>query len=584
MDPQDIVDERGVIAGEERLRNTPELRSLQQQLAVIAKGQKAANRFPIGDLKIINSAPRDRFVEYYTAYYRPERATLIAVGDFNVDAMEKRVKTRFYDWRPKAPNGPDPDLGTLAPHGPEAHVITQSGISPSVSILRLAPPDLTPDTIAKRRADTVRTLGFAILNRRLLDISREDHPPILGAQASQVDFVRSVKFTGTTAQFIQGHWQQALDTIEQEQRRIVEFGVTQPELDRAIDVMRVNLRNGVASAKTRNTRLLAAQLDNAVNAREVFTSPETDQEIFESTVKGLSVADVNMAMKQAFEGEVPITLVQTPKPIEGGDAAVAAAFAKSTAVQVAAYAPPAKKQWPYTTFGTPSAIVERGELPGLGIKTVKFANGVELWVKSTEFNKDSIGVSVSFGNGMLAFAPDRLDPASTAIGAFSQGGLGKLGQNDVSRTLAGHDIGIGFTTGDDHFYLSGGTNKQDLPLQMQVLAAYLTDAAFDSAPFDKAMAQYPQSLAMLRSLPAGAFQFDARELLAGGDKRVAVRARQHAHDVGEGRIVRLLTKQRIRRGRRERGDVGLHRRFDGSPELLDHLAGDRRVRVVGIAA
>ena len=78
---EDAVEaERNVIVGEERLRNTPGLRSIKAQLGLYAPGQRVSNRLPIGDLEIIRTAPRQRFVEFYEAYYRPERATFVAVG------------------------------------------------------------------------------------------------------------------------------------------------------------------------------------------------------------------------------------------------------------------------------------------------------------------------------------------------------------------------------------------------------------------------------------------------------------------------------------------------------------------------
>jgi zinc protease len=92
----DAVDsERGVIEGEERLRNTPGLRSAKAQFSLLAPGQRISQRWPIGDLEIIRNAPRERFVEFYNAYYRPSRATFVAVGDFDVDVMEAKIRGRL---------------------------------------------------------------------------------------------------------------------------------------------------------------------------------------------------------------------------------------------------------------------------------------------------------------------------------------------------------------------------------------------------------------------------------------------------------------------------------------------------------
>src|SRR5690606_5009203 len=66
---QDAVDkERGVIVGEERTRNTPDLRSTKAMLPFLAPGQRLADRLPIGDLDIIRTAPRQLFVDFYDAY------------------------------------------------------------------------------------------------------------------------------------------------------------------------------------------------------------------------------------------------------------------------------------------------------------------------------------------------------------------------------------------------------------------------------------------------------------------------------------------------------------------------------------
>ncbi len=199
MDPQDIVDERGVIAGEERLRNTPSLRVSRKLLDVVAKDQKVADRFPIGDLKIINAAPRERFVDFYNSYYRPSRATLVAVGDFDVDAMEAKIRARFADWKPKAPDGPEPDLGEVAAHAFETHINVETGIGSNVSIMWTSPPDLRSDTVAIRRERLVRELGLAVLDRRFGEMARSDDPPFISGNVGESDVVRSVHLTSLSA-------------------------------------------------------------------------------------------------------------------------------------------------------------------------------------------------------------------------------------------------------------------------------------------------------------------------------------------------------------------------------------------------
>ncbi|MET0310174.1 MAG: insulinase family protein [Sphingomonas sp.] len=522
MDEDDIVDERGVIAGEERLRNSPALRVARQQFNVLAKGQKVADRFPIGDLKIINSATRDRFVDFYNSYYRPSRATVVAVGDFDVDAMEAKIRKGFADWQPKAPDGPEPDLGAVAQHGVEAHINVETGVSSNISLNWTRAPDLSPDTLAKRRKDMIEQLGLAVLNRRLGEISRTDNAPFLNAQAAHSGLMRSVDVATINAQFVPGKWQRALEAIDQEQRRIVQYGVTDAELLREVTAFRTLYGNAVKGASTRNTRVLAGGLLGTVNDREVFTSPETDLALFEQAVKGLAAAQVSAALKPIFTGGGPLTMITSPVPIEGGETAVAAAFQSSRQVAVAAPAAPVKMPWPYTDFGKPGTVVAKQELPGLGATIVTFANGVTLTVKTTDFSKNSISINLLTGIGEQNFAPDQVDPRFTMVGGLNSGGLGKMTVDEMSRSLNGHMVGAGLATLGDRFLLGGGTRREDLQLQMQVMAAYLTDPAYRSTPFEQTKASYPAGYEATLALPAGAFGVYGRALLAGGDKRTAV--------------------------------------------------------------
>lgn len=522
MDPKAIDDERGVIAGEERLRNAPGLRVAQKQMAILAKGQKLATRFPIGDLKIIDTAPRERFVDFYDSYYRPSRATMIAVGDFDVDLIETKIRKTFADWQPRAADGPDPDLGTVAAHGQETHIIVEAGVPSTVSVTWIRKPDRRPDTVAKRRQDLIDYLGLAVLNRRLSELSRTENAPLLSGNASDTTMLRSVNVTSVSARFVQGKWKPALEAIDQEQRRIVQYGISDAELQREVNGFRTALENAVKGAATRQTRGLAASLVSAVNERQVFTTPRTDLAGFEAVVKRLTAAQVNAAIKPLFAGGGPLTEVVSPVEIEGGEKAVATAMHLSRAVAVAPPAASARMPWPYTDFGKPGTVRERHEIAELGATVVTFDNGVVLTVKPTSFSKNAVSINLLTGTGEQNFSPDTLDPRASMIGDLQSGGLGKMTLDQISRSLNGHMVGTSLDTLGDRFLLSGGTRREDLQLQMQLMAAFLTDPAYRSQPFEQAKANYPAAYKAMLAMPGGAFAVQARDLLAGGDKRTAM--------------------------------------------------------------
>lgn len=519
MAPDAVDAERNVIVGEERLRNTPGLRSIKAQLGLYAPGQRIANRLPIGDLDIIRTAPRERFVEFYHGYYRPERATFVAVGDFDVDEMEAKVRSAFESWEGRGQAGPEPDLGTVAPRGPETRILVEPGVQSSIELGFLRNPDRDPDSVAERRDNLYRRLGIAVLNRRLGEIARGDNPPFLGASGGEFDLADSFGVASVSAQYNVGGWKRALETIEQEQRRLVQYGVSDAELQREITATRTALENAVAGAATRRTPFLAGTLVGSVNSKTVFTTPQTNLDLFNAAVEGLTAATINQTLPQVFRGQGPLALVVTPEAIEGGEAAVTAALEASRQTPVAAPAAQAQLEWPYATFGSAGTVTDRREIAELGATVLTFANGVVVTVKPTDFRDEQVLVRVDTGIGEMGQPTDR--PVVEGLGAnvLTAGGLGRLTADEISRVLNGRVYSTGFSVGSDRYTLSGGTRPADLGLQMQVLAAYLTDPGVRPAPFQLLKSAYGQQLVQARATPGGAFAVDGGAILSSGDAR-----------------------------------------------------------------
>ncbi|MCK5909293.1 MAG: insulinase family protein, partial [Caulobacter sp.] len=125
--PEAVDRERGVVLSEERARDTPGYRVAIKTLSAQMEGQLPPKRIPIGKTEVLKAAPAQRIRDFYEAYYRPERAVLVAVGDFDVDAMEAKIKGRFGDWAGKGQPGKTPDVGPVAKRGPTAKLIVESG-------------------------------------------------------------------------------------------------------------------------------------------------------------------------------------------------------------------------------------------------------------------------------------------------------------------------------------------------------------------------------------------------------------------------------------------------------------------------
>ena len=510
--------ERGVVLSEERTRDSPSYRVFMKRLGFFLKGQRAPLRSPIGEVEVLKTAPRDELVDFYTGYYRPERAVLVAVGDFDVDAMEAKIRAAFGDWKAAAPAGGEPDVGSVARRGAEAAVALEPGAQLGLQIAWLSPPDLTPDTVARRRAEWLERLGFSVLNRRLERLARAAEPPFIAAAGFRSNQFLSAQVTTLAVTARPGEWEGALSAVEREQRRAAQFGVRQDELDREIDEVRALLKAQVAQTATRRTPALAGDIVSSLEEDRVVTSPAQDLALFEAAVKDLKAEAVSAALQKAFAGSGPLVFVATPSPIEGGEAAVLAALKTSQAVAVTAPAAPTQMVWPYETFGAPSKIVEEREVTDLDTVFVRFENGVRLTVKPTKFRDDQVLVKVGIGHGLLSLPKDRQTTA-WASSAIIEGGLKQISTEDMERVLASKVYGARFGIDDDAFVLSGETRPEDLAVQLQVLAAYVSEPGWRPEAFQRLKSYVATLHDQYEATDSGVFGRDLGGLLHGGDRR-----------------------------------------------------------------
>ncbi|MFL5295709.1 MAG: M16 family metallopeptidase [Phenylobacterium sp.] len=523
--PEAVDHERGVVLSEERTSDSPAFRVFKDRLNFMLQGQRMPNRVPIGKVDVLQHAPASLIADFYHHYYRPERAVLVVVGDFDPAAMEAKIKARFGDWKAVGAAGVEPDLGRIAPRKPEARLVVDPGVRTDLQVAWVRPPDLKPDRLAKRRDDIVEQLGFNVLNRRLSALARSPTPPFIGAAAFKTDYGHSAEVTMLNLVTTSDGWRSGLAAVDAEERRAVQYGVRQDELDREIAEVRAQAQAAAAGAATRRPAQIADDITGSIGDQQVVTSPAQDLAFFEATVKGLKADAVSQALKTAFAGQGPLLFMASPKPVPGGEPQLLAEYASVEKLAVAAPTAPRETAWPYQSFGEPGKVADTKEVTDLNTVFVRFENGVRLTVKPTKFRNDEVLVRVNIGHGLQQLPKDRQSLAWFG-NAFIEGGLKKIDNEDTERVLAAKTYGARFSIGDDAFVLSGSTRTDDVPTEMQVLAAYVTDPGWRGEAFKRQQEAGRTVHDQMESTDGGVLSRELSGLLHAGDRRFTYPGRE----------------------------------------------------------
>lgn len=523
---KEIDKERGIILSEKRTRDSVGYRTWLATHNFLLQGTLFARRDVIGTNEILSSVPRTEFVDFYNTWYRPERMAVVVVGDIDPAAIERKLTDTFSPLAPRAPARPEPELGRVGhPDGVSVfHHHEAEAPDTSVTLATVLPYTREPDTAANRLAKVPRLLAHAMLNRRLSELAKKENAPFTRASSGVGESFNFYRQTTMSVTCRADQWQAALGVADQELRRALQHGFQQPELDEVRATFRNSLEQAVKTAATRRSDGLADEIAESLLDREVFTTPADDLALYGPALEKITLEACVRALREAWSAPHRLVLVTGNARLPGDDpaqavAAIRSVYEKSAAVAVAPPSTIQDAKWAYTDFGPAGKVAQRTHVADLDLHLLTFENGVRLNLKKTDFEANRIRLNVRVGNGQLTEPRDRPGLAYYAGQTFTAGGLGRHSADDLRRILAGRTVGGGFGASGDAFVLTGGTSPDDLLLQLQLIAARITDPGFRPEAARQVRKAIDEMYLSFEHTAGGPFTLEVARLLASGDHR-----------------------------------------------------------------
>jgi zinc protease len=553
---QDAVErERGVIMAERRDRAGFQQRNFEDNAAFLAPGARYIDRLPIGTLEVLENATADQIRALYQRTYTPSNTTLVVVGDFPVGVVEAAIRARFADWA-TAPAPAEPEAGPIdVTRKGLTDIHLDPALAESVTISRFTPWRDEPDTIAGRRTATLRSVGYAIINRRLARLARGAEAPFRGASYGSGDIFEDARITSLSISSADGEWRKGVLAATREVNQALTYGFTRAEVDEQLANIRTSLENAVNSADTRSNGVFAnAALALASNDR-VPVTPEWQLAEFERIAPEMTpLALWQAVLDDAAPLEEPLIRFEGRTAPEGGEAALRGAFVEGLAAPIAAPAETGPLVFGYDDFGTPGTVASDTVEERLGIRRITFANGVRLNLKRTDVRKDRIAVTFALDGGDLMNTPAAPMQVYLA-GSLASGGLGKHSQDEIASVLAGRSVSFGLGSDTDAFTASSVTTPRDLLLQMQVLTATLTDPGYRPEGVERFRKSIDNFFNTLDSTPARALSSASGAILSDNDPRFSLQPKE-AFFALDYDALRVAISDRLARGAIEVALVG----------------------------
>ncbi|WP_371396424.1 M16 family metallopeptidase [Fretibacter rubidus] len=521
IEPDAVERERGIIKAERATRQSP-ASDAAEAYQKFTQPDALYNARPVaGTIETLDAITADDLRAFYEAYYRPERTFLVMVGDFDVAAMEAKIKAQFEDWDNTSPNPAEPEPGLSQTDGRAAAVYINPEITANIRLYAATAPMPSGDNSASRRAATVRSMANNIVRLRFNKKLQEAGRPVLSAGLSAGPG-KDISSAFASATIKDGDWQTAIAVLDSEIRTALKYGFQQEELDELIANSERGLTDSVNYAAKRRSASLLSGIAGAFSGGNVRTTPAYQKEFFDAIVPTITLDEVHGAFKQMWSDFPHRIWLQGPEFEDVSETDILAAFetARNTEIE-----PPAQRQkldFAYQDFGAAGTITARDRVEDLDIERIVFDNNVRLNLKKTDFEDGWIRMQVTVGEGWNAFPADK--PALTSLaGSIASGGYEAHAVSELSEIFAGKNIGLNLSIGSERLSMSGSTNADDVLYQLRAWTALLTNPGYRPEWREKFIESINASFHTIDSTPSGVASRDLSRIWNDGNIRYGLR-------------------------------------------------------------
>ncbi len=512
--------ERGVVIAEKRERENFGFQSGRAANNLFYPDTFYSTRYPIGQQNILETATAQRIKALYSKWYRPDRTKIIVVGPVNVAAIEREIIAKFSSWSNDGAALGDIDRCTLetgrtATSGSFAH----PQIGEAIAVQQLIADKKRPDTMERAAIELKMQIASSIISQRMSRRSREADMPFLGGGTGfSLNLCDQYARIGFSAAGKDGSWKELLPFTEQIVRQATEHGFSAVEITEQVKRLDTAYENAAKGEATKPSVAIANEL--VALDDDVLNSAAYRQVLWRQLRPFMT--------KPAIDGEFAKWFGQLDRPLmflttknaEGFNSdQLLAQYKASRAVAVAAPPARAEQVFAYTDFGPAGTLVQDTQIADLGIRTVRFANGVLLNLKKTDFENNRIRFSLRIDGGELYFGKTNAPLARLMSGAFVSGGLQAHDIEDLRSLLAGTTVSAGFGVADEYFGSGGAVAPADLERQLQVMAAYIRYPAYSDNALRLFRRPLPEAYARLEATPGSALGVAAPRIMTDNDPR-----------------------------------------------------------------
>ncbi len=522
LDPIEIERERGVILEEWRSRQGVGERLSEAQRPFLYYKSDYADRNPIGSMIVVANAPRERFVEFYKDWYRPNLMAVMVVGAVDRDAIEQKIIETFGPLE-NPENAPEREPTEVPDHEETLFSIESDPELTLASFRMMIKRPVGPDQSARDyRQMIVERLYFGMLNRRLDERARSPNPPFIQASAGETRIAREKEALQQTVLFIDDRYQEGLDALMGETNRAVRDGFTESELVRVkADVLR-SLESANEEHDKTDSDTFAAEYTRAFTVDEPIPGIKRELAMTQTFLAEIDLAEVNAVGRGFAQKENRVVLFSGPQkegirlPTENE---LIASLGTANQVVLEPYEDEFLDAPLLSEIPEPGTIVSEVYQESVDTHTWELSNGVKVILKATDFQNDEVLMTAFSPGGHSLVMDDEYISALMSTMILGESGAGVFNSLQLEKRLAGQSIEVSPYISDQYEGISGASSPKDLEAFFKLLYLQATQPRLDDGAYASLISRLQATIANREKSPQSVFQDAIEKELYGNHPR-----------------------------------------------------------------
>lgn len=527
LEEKAINDERPVVLEEFRASLGSGNRVGTKSAQFMYEGMPQLRYFSDEKIESIKNFKTDDMRRFYKDWYRPNLMAVIVAGAIDPLYAENKIKKHFS----KLTN-PENTKALFAfdsvPYHKETRVKIITDPEKTMTALGLNFINISPEKddkvlVKHQKENIVRSIMVSILNRRLVELSNSDAPPFIGAGAGVSGTLSKYhsKFA-ISASSSEDDIKNTLKHMVLELERVKRFGFTNEELDIRKKDMLASNETFLEGKDDWYSSSYLSLLEYEFKNDWVLYSKDWRYTFYKTIIPEITLEDINAMFNFYYHEDNRVLILTAPEkedlvlPTEQElletiknaelDSSITKYVPKELGDQLV------KNLAPKGDIVSEEAILH-------DIKKFTLSNGVTVYYKKTDFDKESVRFKAFSYGGTSLMSDTEIKSTGQLMSIVQIAGIGGFKTHELSKFLAGKKVGVSSSVGTYSESLKGSARAKDLETMFELIYLNFTSLNEDEKLYSSYVDKIKESTKNRKLSPGVIFSSEIAKVTQAGNPR-----------------------------------------------------------------